>query len=180
MGLGLLFLHLGGAWLTRIAHWSLGLPGVSTLQHAHPTKPLLISSHLPTASELHENITVSLNTGLFSKESSILTDALSETSTYVLMFDEIKIEEVVCYSATNNHIVSVCHRHSGGYAHMKHPNCLREWRKVKFILPWRWVLACFSVRALSDQTSGYCWCAWILVCIWSYLQLMPNSYFAHM
>ena len=116
MGLGLLFLHLGGAQLAGIAHRSLGLPGVSTLQHACPTKPLLISSHLPTASELQENITVSLNMSLFNKESSILADALSETSAYVLMFDEIKIEEVMCYSATNNHIVSICCKHSGGYA----------------------------------------------------------------
>ncbi len=116
MGFGLLFLCLRGAWLTRIAHQSLGLPGVSTLQHACPTKPLLISSHLPTALELQENITVSLNVGLFSKESSILADALSKTSVYLLMFDEIKIEEVMCYSATNNCIVGVCHEHSGRYA----------------------------------------------------------------
>ena len=59
---------------------------------------------------------MSLNAGLFNKESSILADALSETSAYVLMFDEIKIEEVVRYSATNNRIVGVCREHSGGYA----------------------------------------------------------------
>ena len=116
MGLGLLFLHLRGAQLAIIAHQALGLPGVSTLQHAHPTKPWLISSHLPTASELEENITVSLNVGLFSKESPNLADALSSTSTYVLMFDETKIEEVVHYSATNNHMVGVCCEHSGRYA----------------------------------------------------------------
>jgi len=76
---------------------------------------LLVSSHLPTTSELEENISVSLNAGLFNKESSTIADALSKTSVYVLMFDKIKIEEVVCYSATDNHVVGVCCKHSGRF-----------------------------------------------------------------
>ena len=116
MALGLLFLCLGGAWLARIAHQASGLPAICTLQHACPTQPLLVSSHQPTVSELEQNISVSLNAGLFSKESLILTDALSKTTGYVLMFDEIKIEEIVRYSASNNRIVGICHEHSGRFA----------------------------------------------------------------
>ncbi len=86
------------------------------LQHAHPTQSLLVSSHLPTTSELEENISVSLNAGLFNKESSTVADALSKTSVYMLMFDEIKTEEVMCYSATNNCVVGVCCKHSGRFA----------------------------------------------------------------
>src|SRR5260221_4780447 len=80
MGLGLLFLRLGGAWLTGIAHQALGLPAVRTLQYACPTQSLLVSSHLPMTLELEENISVSLNAGLFNKESSTIADALSKTS----------------------------------------------------------------------------------------------------
>src|SRR5258708_31110073 len=79
MGLGLLFLHLGGARLAGIAHQALGLPAVRTLQYAHPKQSLLVSSHLPTTLELQENISVSLNAGLFNKESSTVADALSKT-----------------------------------------------------------------------------------------------------
>ncbi len=115
MGLGLLFLCLGGAWLAGIAHQALGLPAVLMLQYAHPTQSLLVSSHLPMTLELEENISVSLNAGLFNKESSTVADALSKTSVYVLMFNEIKIEEIVHYSVANNHIVGVCCEHSDGF-----------------------------------------------------------------
>ncbi len=115
MGLGLLFLHLRGARLAGIAHQALGLPAVHTLQYAHPKQSLLVSSHLPTTLELEENISVSLNAGLFNKESLTIADALSKTSAYVLMFDEIKIEEIVRYSAADNHIVGICHEHSDGF-----------------------------------------------------------------
>src|SRR5258708_10497447 len=80
-----------------------------------PTQSLLVSSHLPTTLELEENISVSLNAGLFNKESLTIADALSKTSAYVLMFDEIKIEEIVRYSAADNHIVVICHEHSHGF-----------------------------------------------------------------
>ena len=139
--LGLLFLHLGGAQLAGIAHRALGLPAVCTLQHAHPMQPLLVSSHQPMKSELEQNILVSLNAGLFNKE-SVLTDALSKTTGYVLMFDEIKIEEIIHYSASNNQIVGVCHEHSGRfvleYSSMhKASHSLRESRTGMFILLWR-------------------------------------------
>jgi len=67
--------------------------------------------------ELEANISASLNAGLFNKESLNVADTLSKTSAYVLMFDEIKIEieEIVHYSAADNHIVSVCCEHSGRY-----------------------------------------------------------------
>ena len=115
MGLGLLFLCLGGAWLAGIAHRTLGLPAVSTLEHACPTRSLQVSSHLPTSLEVEANIFVSLNTGLFNKEIPMIANALSKTSAYVLMFDEIKIEEVICYSTADNQMVGICHEHSGGY-----------------------------------------------------------------
>ena len=115
MALGLLFLCLRGAWLARIAHRALGLPAVHTLQHARLTESLLVSSHQPTTLELKQNLLISLNAGLFNKESPILADALSKTCGYVLMFDEIKIEEIIRYSATNNHIVGVCREHSGTF-----------------------------------------------------------------
>src|SRR5260370_39317529 len=77
-----------------------------------PTQSLLVSSHLPTTLELEENISVSLNAGLFNKESLTIADALSKTSAYVLMSNEIKIEEIVHYSMADNHIIGVCHEHS--------------------------------------------------------------------
>jgi len=108
MGLGLLFLRLRGTRLTGIAHRALGMPAATTLQHACPTKPLSISSYLPTTSELEHNISVSLSAGLFGKDSSADIMKMSESSTYMLMFDKIKIEELPCYNATGNSIVGIC------------------------------------------------------------------------
>src|SRR5260221_6034274 len=115
MGLGLLFLHLRGARLAGIAHQALGLPAVHTLQYAHPKQSLLVSSHLPTTLELEENISVSLNAGLFNKESSTVADALSKPSAYVLMFDVIKLEVILDYSVAGIRIFGGCPSHSHGF-----------------------------------------------------------------
>ena len=40
---------------------------------------------------------------------------MTKTSAYVLMFDEIKIEEIVRYSTADNHIIGVCREHSDGF-----------------------------------------------------------------
>ena len=115
MGLGLLFLCLGGTRLAGIAHRALGMPAATTLQHACPTKPLSISSYLPTTSELEHNISVSLSAGLFSKDDGADIMKMSESSVYMLMFDEIKIEELPHYNATGNSIVGICQEHSALY-----------------------------------------------------------------
>ena len=78
--------------------------------------PLSISSYLPTTSELEHNISVSLTAGLFSKDNSVDIMKMSKSSMYLLMFDEIKIEEIPHYSATGNSIVGVCQEHSAQYA----------------------------------------------------------------
>src|SRR5260370_32919455 len=116
MGLGLLFLCLGGTQLASIAHRALGMPAVTTIQHAQPTKPLCISSHLPTTSKLVHNISVSLTAGLFGKDDGADLMKKLESSTYVLMFNEVKIEETPCYNMAGNSIVGICQEHSALYS----------------------------------------------------------------
>ncbi|KAF8324978.1 uncharacterized protein EI90DRAFT_2852529, partial [Cantharellus anzutake] len=112
MELGLLFLWLGGTRLASIAHNAFGTPTVTTLQHNRPTEPLHISTGLPTAHELHHNVSVSLVAGTFGS-----TEQPSDVlGAYILMFDEIKIEEVSQYDPSINNIVGVCHEHSDRFA----------------------------------------------------------------
>ncbi|KAF8324358.1 uncharacterized protein EI90DRAFT_3146928 [Cantharellus anzutake] len=115
MELGLLFLRLGGTQLASIAHNALGTPAVTTLRHNRPTEPLRVSTRLPTAHELHHNLSVSQVAGTFGSGDHIEqhNDILGA---YILMFDEIKIEEVSRYDPSTNNIVGVCHEHSSGFA----------------------------------------------------------------
>ncbi|KAF8316237.1 uncharacterized protein EI90DRAFT_2945067, partial [Cantharellus anzutake] len=115
MELGLLFLRLGGTRLASIAHNALGTPAVTTLRHNRPTEPLRVSTGLPTAHELHHNLSVSQVAGTFGSGDHIEqhNDILGA---YILMFDEIKIEEVSRYDPSTNNIVGVCREHSSGFA----------------------------------------------------------------
>jgi hypothetical protein len=79
---GLLFLHLGGAHVTDLAHQPLGHPGESTLRHSTTVTTISPCAGMPTQMEIHGNI-----------EAIFQGTDLSDNYGYVLMVNEIKLEE---------------------------------------------------------------------------------------
>ncbi|KAI9430998.1 hypothetical protein H4582DRAFT_1823275 [Lactarius indigo] len=105
MSRGLLFLRLGGARVARLAHQTLGVPSVSTLHHRSNAISLQASlspcAGFPTKSEIQRNIRVAFqnsrgNTGCG----------------YVLMIDEIKVEERMRWDPSTNRILGLCREHT--------------------------------------------------------------------
>ncbi|KAI9431976.1 hypothetical protein H4582DRAFT_1821850 [Lactarius indigo] len=105
MSRGLLFLRLGGARVARLAHQTLGAPSVSTLHHRSNAISLQASlspcAGFPTKSEIQCNIRVAFqnlrgNTGCG----------------YVLMIDEIKVEERMRWDPSTNRILGLCQEHT--------------------------------------------------------------------
>lgn len=112
--LSLLMLRLGGTRLANIAHRALGLAEASTTRNRRPTEPLRISISNPTHEELEHNIQVSLEAGLFStSKSEELAPATASLASrgYVLMIDEIKVEETVRWDPLTNNMLGLCREH---------------------------------------------------------------------
>ncbi|KAH9022278.1 hypothetical protein EDB85DRAFT_2151865 [Lactarius pseudohatsudake] len=80
---GLLFLRLGGARVASLAHQTLGAPTLSTLRYGSSTVTSLSpSAGFPTRSEIQGNI-----------RAAFKNSSGSGACGYVLMIDEIKVEE---------------------------------------------------------------------------------------
>ena len=105
MSRGLLFLRLGGAHVARLAHQTLGTPSRSTLRYgsgANSTVTLLSpSAGFPTKSEIQHNIRLAFKN-------------LHGTTGcgYVLMIDEIKVEERLRWDPSTNAILGLCREHT--------------------------------------------------------------------
>ena len=97
-----LFLRLGGSRVAGLAHRALGTPGVSTLRRSSEISPLLATAGRPTKSTLQRNIRAALKT----------TDEVHNAYGFVLMIDEIKVEERLRWDPTSNDILGLCREHT--------------------------------------------------------------------
>lgn len=113
MSLSLLILRIGGTRLADIAHRTFGLAAPSTTRNRQPTEPLRVSVSLPTNDELTHNIRVS--TGVTGTDAAC---SARDSGTpphphcgYVLMFDELKVEETVRWDPQSNKVQGICREH---------------------------------------------------------------------
>jgi hypothetical protein len=94
---GLLFLRLGGVRIAELAHRSLGSKGVSTLRSSTAITPLSPSRGTPTNSEIRLNI-----------QAAFKGSNISQNCGYVLMIDELKVEERPRWDDKTNSILGLC------------------------------------------------------------------------
>ena len=99
---GLLFLCLGGARVADLAHQSLGHPGESTLRHSMAVTTISPCAGMPTQMEICANI-----------QAIFKGTDLSDNYGYVLMIDEIKLEECPQWDDRSNKILGLCQEHMG-------------------------------------------------------------------
>lgn len=97
----ILFLQLGGSRVASLAHRTLGLPGVSTVRQNSLVTPLIASAGTLTKAQIQRNIQLAF-------ENADVTGSYG----YVLMIDEIAIEQRTRWDPTNNSILGVCREHS--------------------------------------------------------------------
>ncbi|KAH9032123.1 hypothetical protein EDB85DRAFT_1890789 [Lactarius pseudohatsudake] len=106
MSRGLLFLRLGGARVARLAHQALGAPSLSTLRHGSNAMSLQASlspcAGFPTKSEIQRNIRVAFKNSRGNAGCG-----------YILMIDEIKVEERMRWDPSTNRILGLCREHTG-------------------------------------------------------------------
>ncbi|KAH9010057.1 hypothetical protein EDB85DRAFT_2240366, partial [Lactarius pseudohatsudake] len=106
MSRGLLFLRLGGARVARLAHQALGAPSLSTLRHGSNAIALQASlspcAGFPTKSEIQLNIRVAFKNWHGNAGCG-----------YILMIDEIKVEERMRWDPSTNGILGLCREHTG-------------------------------------------------------------------
>ena len=99
---GLLFLRLGGVRVADLAHHSLGSPGESTLRCSTAVTSISPCAGMPTEMEIRANI-----------HAIFKGTKLSENYGYVLMIDEIKLEERPRWDDKTNKIAGLCREHTG-------------------------------------------------------------------
>ncbi|KAH8997735.1 hypothetical protein EDB86DRAFT_3152472 [Lactarius hatsudake] len=99
---GLLFLHLGGARVASLAHQTLSAPTLSTLHYGSSTVTSLSpSAGFPTRSEILGNI-----------RAAFKNSSGSGACGYVLMIDEIKVEERMRWDPSTDKILGLCREHT--------------------------------------------------------------------
>jgi len=98
---GLLFLRLGGSRVADLAHRSLGSPGVSTLRSSTAITPLSPSPRTPTNLEIRSNI-----------QAAFKGSNIGQNYGYVLMIDELKVEERPRWDDKTNNILGLCREHT--------------------------------------------------------------------
>jgi len=83
----LLFLHLGSAQVTDVAHHIFGTPAASTIQRRTIIPQLIASPSFPTSHEIESNIAAS-----FKAIRDILGASMQKVFHAVIMFDKISVE----------------------------------------------------------------------------------------
>jgi hypothetical protein len=101
MSRGLLFLRLGGARVASLAHQSLGGPAVSTLRRGSALVPLSPSVGIPSKDEIRHNL-----------QAAFKSPHGEVGCGYVLMIDEIKVEERLRWDPSSNKILGLCREHT--------------------------------------------------------------------
>ena len=101
MSCGLLFLRLGGARVASLTHQALGSPGLSTLHCGSAVIPLSPLAGIPSRVEIQRNL-----------QAAFKTSHGDNGCGYVLMIDEIKVEEWMRWDPSSNKILGLCHEHT--------------------------------------------------------------------
>lgn len=105
MSRGLLFLRLGGARVASLAHQALGAPTLSTLRYGSAARTTVTSlspsAGFPTKSEIQSNI-----------RAAFKNSHGNSGCGYVLMIDEIKVEERMRWDPSTNTILGLCREHT--------------------------------------------------------------------
>jgi hypothetical protein len=105
MSCGLLFLRLGGACVASLAHQTLGSPTLSTLCYGSAARSTVTSlspsAGFPTKSEIQCNI-----------RAAFKNSCGNAGCGYVLMIDEIKVEERMQWDPSTNKIMGLCCEHT--------------------------------------------------------------------
>jgi len=97
----ILFQRLGGSRVASLAHRTLGLPGLSTVRQNSLVTPLIASAGTPTMAQIQKNIKLAFENA-----------DVEGSYGYVLMIDEIAIEQRFRWDPTTNNILGVCREHS--------------------------------------------------------------------
>jgi len=95
------YLRIGGSRAAEFAHRAFGAPGLSTVRRNTAIVPLSASASFPTRAEIQRNI-----------RSAFENANVCESYGYVLMIDEIKVEERLRWDPATNNILGVCREHS--------------------------------------------------------------------
>lgn len=101
MSRGLLFLWLSSARVASLAHQALGSPGLSTLRCGSAVIPLSPSAGVPLRVEIQRNL-----------QAAFKTSHGDNGCGYVLMIDEIKVEEWMWWDPSSNKILNLCREHT--------------------------------------------------------------------
>jgi hypothetical protein len=101
----LLFLRLGGARVASLAHQTLGAPMLSTLCYGSAAKSTVTSlspsAGFPTRSEVQRNL-----------RAAFKNSHRDSGCGYILMIDEIKVEERLRWDLSSNKILGLCQEHT--------------------------------------------------------------------
>ena len=103
------YLRIGGSRAAEFAHRAFGAPGLSTVRRSTAITPLSASPSMPSRAEIQRNIRLVFENA-----------AVGENYGYVLMIDEIKVEERIRWDPTTNNLLGVCREHS---CHVGHAFC---------------------------------------------------------
>ncbi|KAF8148021.1 hypothetical protein B0H34DRAFT_833807 [Crassisporium funariophilum] len=98
---GVLFLRLGGSRVADLAHRSLGQPGISTIRRSSAVTCVSPCAKTPTQLEIRDNI-----------QEIFKGTNLGGNYGYVLMIDELKLEERPRWDDKTNRILGLCREHT--------------------------------------------------------------------
>lgn len=106
-------LKLGGQRAADIGAWSMGLPSLSATRRWNNIHPLIASSGAPTAMEMSQNLQSCLPLPPLNDSLATPPEARSVQSPtpYIILVDEIKLEERFRWDPGSNMILGVCQEH---------------------------------------------------------------------
>jgi hypothetical protein len=120
----IVMLRLGRACITEFAHCSLSLPSITTICCNTVLQPLTVSPAIPTLVEIEQNITL-CHSGLAGIDNSDNSSDNMDSGFHhshtrsggqvihqVLMFNELAIEQCICWDDSTNMFLGICHEHS--------------------------------------------------------------------
>lgn len=105
---------LGGQHAAHIAARSLGLPSLSATRRWDRIQPLIASPGIPTPAEMSQNLLSSLPLPLRDNNLPMSdTSPVQCVTPYIILVDEIKVEERFRWDPGSNMILGVCREHGG-------------------------------------------------------------------
>ncbi|KAF8308702.1 hypothetical protein DL93DRAFT_2219257 [Clavulina sp. PMI_390] len=108
----LLMLKIGSSRVAEIAHRAYSDPSVSTIRQWHISTPLVSCPGFPTSKDVCLNISSSFpSSGPFAYQPEQV-----RKSGYVLMIDELKVEERRRWDPKTNSFIGLCREHAGSHS----------------------------------------------------------------